>query len=108
MKTACVSDDTHFGPARKTLQVAQFENPCCRQSTDEVSPSSGKVQSDNDTIRTRLQEGLAQGSTEETTVALERGKEEGVFIGKWGGWGQLSRSQSRTAVVVTNTHFARK
>lgn len=24
---ACVSCDTHFGPARKILQVTEFENP---------------------------------------------------------------------------------
>lgn len=47
-------DDTRFGPIRKTLQFAQCENPCFRQSTDEVSPLSGKVKSGKDVLRTRL------------------------------------------------------
>lgn len=84
-------DDAHFGSARKTAQVTQFENPCFRQSRDEVSPSSGKAQSGKDIARTRYRKGFAQGSTEEITVAPERGKDRVVFMRKWEEWGQLSR-----------------
>lgn len=86
-----MSYDSHFEPARRTLQVTPFENPCCRHGVKEESQSPGWVKSGTAALCTGGGRGLLgerKAGKNGGNPRQRRGR--GLFIRKCAAWAQLS------------------